>query len=158
MSYKRKRVSIDLETKYKISQEVEKEKYDDIASRFGLKGKSNVSEIVRKKDKIIEEYEKTTSSQRKSLKTTRYKDVEDGLINFITNCNNQGIPVNGPILQEKAKQIAVQLDHNDFGGTMGFIDRFKARNKVIFETIHGEAKSVSMETTSDWINKKLPLL
>jgi hypothetical protein len=64
MSYKRKRVSIDLETKYKILQEVEKkEKYDDIASRFGLKGKSNVSEIVRKKDKIIEEYEKTTSSQ-----------------------------------------------------------------------------------------------
>jgi hypothetical protein len=66
--------------------------------------------------------------------------------------------VNGPILQEKAKQIAAQLGHNDFGGTMAFVDRFKARNKVIFETIHREANTVSMETTSDWINKKLPLL
>ncbi len=41
---------------------------------------------------------------------------------------------------------------------MVFIDRFKTRNEVIFQTIYGEANGVPEQLCEDWINVKLPEL
>ncbi|RWS05387.1 tigger transposable element-derived protein 4-like protein [Dinothrombium tinctorium] len=148
VALKRKRSSLDLETKYRIIQEVveNKRKYKEVVSMFGLKGLSHVSEIVRNKDRIVKEYQTKTCSERKSLKTTPYKDVENALIDFIRCCNKEGIPVTGPILQEKAKEIASKLGHQHLKGTRGFIQRFRDRNKVIFaKSIRGKASPSLIE-------------
>ncbi len=68
------------------------------------------------------------------------------------------MPINTLLLKEKENEIALNLNYIDFNCSNGFLDRFKSRNAVIFETFHGESEGVSEEVTNDWVNNKLPEL
>jgi hypothetical protein len=68
------------------------------------------------------------------------------------------LPINSLLLKEKANQIAKNLKIVDFNFSNGFIDRFKKRNAVEFQIIHGVSDGVPEEISNDWINKKLPQL
>jgi len=156
---KRKRNSIKLETKYKIIKLLnEKKSYSEIIERFGdeIKDSSNISKIKKNRESIIREYETLTSTQVKKLRKSKYPDIEKALIEFISNCNNNGLYINTLLLKEKANEIALNLNYIDFNCSNGFLDRFKSRNAVIFETFHGESEGVSEKMTNDWINTKLP--
>ncbi len=59
------------------------------------------------------------------------------------------------MLKEKANELALSCGFPDFIASNGFIDRFKTRNEVIFQTIHGEANGVPEQLCEDWINVKL---
>jgi len=157
MMANRIRESIDIETKYQIIKLVEKkEKYASIMKQFNLKNKANISVIVKQKEEIIKAFEERSNSKRKSLKTTTYEDVEQNLLQFVGLCNNNNLPINGPIIKEKAKDIASRIGHSNFEASNGWLSRFCKRNSVHFKVIHGESGSVCQDTTNEWINSKLP--
>ena len=58
------------------------------------------------------------------------------------------MPISGPILQEKALQIAKALDvsPDEFKASNGWLDRFKTRNGIKAKFISGEAGDVSEDT------------
>jgi len=103
------RESIDIEKKYQISWE---EKYTTIMKQFNLKNKGNVHVcvIMKQKEEIIKEFEERSYSKRKSLKTTIYENLKQNLTKFIGLCNNNNLPINGPIVKEKAKILHQKLD------------------------------------------------
>lgn len=161
MSSKRKRVSITLETKYKIIQLIDqKVSNEDILKKFRneIRDTYNISKIKKNRKDIVSAYESSTSTKVKSLKTSKYPDIEKGLLEFILKCNTIGIPVNTLLLKEKANEFAIKLGYTEFKSSEGFISRFKKRNGVIFKTVHGEANGVSEDICSDWVNNKLPEL
>ncbi len=92
------------------------------------------------------------------MKKSQYPDIENGLIELISKSNSCRIPVNTILLKEKANQLAIQYKYTDFKASNGFIDRFKSRNAIIFQTIHEEAEGVYHAICNDWANSKLPRL
>lgn len=161
MSSKGKRLAISLETKYKIIQLLDKNTdYSDILIQFKgeIKDSYNISKIKKDRERIISQYESSTSTKVKKLRKAKYPEIDNELLGFISECNSKGVPINTILLKEKAKEIAKHFNYSDFNASNGFIGRFKERNAVMFQTIHGESDGVSETITSDWINNKLPEL
>ena len=69
------------------------------------------------------------------------------------------MPITGPMLQEKAMQIAHGLDisQDEFKASNGWLDRFKSRNRNKAKIISGEAGDVRKEKVDSW-KERLPEL
>ncbi|CAB4027125.1 tigger transposable element-derived 4-like [Paramuricea clavata] len=61
---------------------------------------------------------------------------------------DEGLPVNGPILKEKAIKYAEELGIENFKASNGRFERWKGRHKISFKTVSGEAKSCTEEMTA----------
>ena len=68
------------------------------------------------------------------------------------------IPINGPLLLDKATSLARVLGEDSFQATTGFIDRWKNRHGILMKKVSGEAGSVVEEDTRPWLNVTLPQL
>ena len=75
---------------------------------------------------------------------------------FISKCAQKGVPTTTFCLKEKALEIAKRENLINFKASEGYIHRFKKRNKICFENIHGEAGGVNEDVCSEWLDVKLP--
>jgi hypothetical protein len=71
---------------------------------------------------------------------------------------SDNFPINGPILREKANEIALRLRIDDFKASNGWLHRFKLRHDVGCRVMIGESGSVSQDSVDHWINYSLPAL
>ncbi len=66
-------------------------------------------------------------------------------------------PLSEPMLRTEAPEVAKKLNNTKFRASTGWLDSFKARHKISFNQISGEAKGVDEVTVTDW-NEKLKFL
>lgn len=151
-----KRKAISLETKYKIIKVIEeKNDYEEVYRQFPDIKCHNISKIVKNKEKYVREYESVAAVDRKRLRKGKYPEVEAKLVDFIAKANANGIPIGSVLLKEKANEIAEKMNIK-FTVNDSFIKRFKTRNSIKFDKIHGEAEGVPEMVTNEWITHKLP--
>ncbi|KOB51958.1 Tigger transposable element-derived protein [Operophtera brumata] len=99
-----------------------------LAKEFGV-SHSTISTIKKNKDKI-EPLFNANVLKCKRVRTSTHEQ------------RDRGIPVNGPLLQEKANFFARQLDMQNFTCSMSWINRFKVRHNIVSGKIAGESFSV----------------
>ena len=111
-----KKNGICLQIKKEIIDKVEANvSYDLIMEQYALKNKSNISQIIKNKGKYLAAYNESLSSPlRKTLKSTKFKQIDNGLKAFIANCNQSGAMVNDRMLKEKALEIATVTNVTNF--------------------------------------------
>jgi len=68
------------------------------------------------------------------------------------------VPISGPIMKIKAKELALKLGHSEFQCSAGWLERFEQRHNVVFRKVAGEEASVSKEMVSDWKSYQFPSL
>ncbi len=85
--------------------------------------------------KVIED----GSGQAKRKRHGKDDQVEKALLEFYHWAKSKNIPLNGPLLMEKAKAIAVEAGVMNFRPTDGWFSRWKKRNGLVFVTSRGEA-------------------
>ena len=152
--------AIPLAKKVEIIKAVEEKKQSKtaIAHEFQV-AKSTVSSILKNKRKTLEAFESSTfRPDRKRLRTAAHTDVEEALLLWFKQARSQGVPVSGPILQLKARELAAALGHRGFRCSTGWLERFKTRHGIAFRQMSGEATSVTNDMTADWLEVKLPAL
>jgi len=98
----------------------------------------------------------TNSCKRQRLKEGKFNDIEIILVKWFHQARASSIPCDGPVLKEKALQIAKQLNVQQFTASNGWLDRFKVRHGVIYWQINGEAKSVNENDVNRWLHSTLP--
>lgn len=130
-----------------------------IAREFGV-SKSTVSDVIKKKDRIVEAYEECNfGTERKRLRTSFYVDVEESLLGWLKQARTLGIPITGPAVQSKGRELAVLMGHPDFVCSQGWLHRFKARHGIMFrphnQLSNGESASKGGD---DWLSGTLPRL
>lgn len=71
---------------------------------------------------------------------------------------NKGIPISGPMLQEKANGFASRFGILDFNCSASWISRFKVRHNIVAGKIVGESSSVDQNSTTNWLISVWPNL
>jgi len=150
--------AITILTKKQICDEVDRgTKYKDICKIFNLKYVSNVTRIYKEKDRWIDEFNKDASPFRKTTKTTKFSNIENGLKNFIANANNAGMPASLLAIQERGKELVAAAGVS-LTMSNGFVHRFKKRNEIKLQKKYGEEASVDPLEVSSWKIKLIDII
>jgi len=111
-----------------------------IADRLGLPSSSLRTILKNRKD--IEKIAFLGSTKRQKVKNGKNEQLENILLEWFRQARILNLAVNGPVLTEKANEIAKRLNITDFGGSNGWLDRFRKRHGIVYHKICGEADAV----------------
>ena len=104
----------------------------DVAKEFSV-AKSTVSLLCFKKSMIRKAVESQKfSPHRKNVRGAKHKDIEEALLLWFKQARTMNVPISGPILQAKTKELDLVLGHCEFHCSSGWLERFKARNNIAF--------------------------
>lgn len=148
--------SLTLEKKVALIKEVEKggRTKSSIAQEFGIP-LSTLSTVLKNKQKVLDGFQQSFSSQRKRVRGSKFPDVEAALMVWLRNARAANLPVTTSIMMEKADALALQMGHTDFSCSSGWFDRFKKRNSVVSKSVHGESGTVDAATADNWRSSRL---
>ena len=137
------------------------EKGTNLALEFGI-SKQQISDIRKNKDKILkftDNIETSEGLKRKSLKLGNDERLDQALYTWFIQQRSTGTPISGPLLQEKAKHLSLQLhengespDHESFKASTGWLNKFKNRHGIRNLSIQGEKLSAAEEEEEDFCN------
>ncbi|UYV70703.1 hypothetical protein LAZ67_8000326 [Cordylochernes scorpioides] len=107
---KQTRNSLSLSVKLQILREieVEKKKKTDVAQKHNIP-QSSLSTIIKNSEKIHQQALHAGESSRKRARGSTYADVDEALLQWFKQARSAALPVNGPLLSEKAKTLALEL-------------------------------------------------
>jgi len=79
-----------------------------------------------------------------SLKTQRLKlcgneNLDQALYTWFVQMRQQGVPVSGPVLREKALRYEREMDIKDFTASNGWFNRWKNSHDVAFKAKRSRA-------------------
>ena len=94
---------------------------------------------------------------KKRVKVSGGEDVQKAMLTWFRQARSENIPINGPLLLEKAHSIAMQLG-SDFVPNAYWLERVKKRENISFNKLHGEKKAANFEGAETWKKDVLPTL
>ena len=123
---KRKLKNTKLIQKYQIIRQIEKGMTNKEASeKFGVP-KNTISTWMKNKDKLFEGLEQS-SSDAKKMRRCDYEQVYKAVFKWFSLQTSQNVPIDGPILKEKALQFAKIFNFPTFKASDGWLDKWKKR-------------------------------
>lgn len=156
MASKRKRNDLSLADKFEIVKLLDQKiSQSEIGRKSGC-SQSVVSRIAGKREEIRSQYETNCNPVRKRQRVGKAADVEIALSEWFEHARAKDIPLSGPLLQEKAQDLAKELGKDNFVATSGWLSRWKDRNAIVFKRLHGEKKDADEQGADHWIQNVLP--
>jgi hypothetical protein len=123
---KQKRKSITLGEKVKIINDIENGmKKSDVLDKYKISNYSNLTKIMKNKEKYINAISVKSSTKHKRLRDGKFKDLENELNTKIEESFEMNIPITGFLMQELAKEIALEKDVSDFKASNHWLQNFK---------------------------------
>ncbi|XP_008189452.1 tigger transposable element-derived protein 4-like [Acyrthosiphon pisum] len=119
-----------------------------IADQLGLPFSS--LRTILKNRKEIEKNAFSGSTKRQKVRNGKNEQLENILLEWFRQARTLNLAVNGPVLTEKANEIAKRLNITDFGGSNGWLDRFRKRHGIVYRKICGEADAVDDNSIKSW--------
>ena len=106
-----------------------------VAKKFGI-SKTQVHCLVKRKNEIFTYFEMKPEAWRKR-KSKRFSndDINDRVLEWFLAKKAENVNVSGAMLQEKALQISKELQKPEFKASNGWLDNFKRRHDIGFNTI-----------------------
>eukprot|EP00477_Mikrocytos_mackini_P001395 GAHX01001498.1.p1 GENE.GAHX01001498.1~~GAHX01001498.1.p1 ORF type:complete len:559 (-),score=75.29 GAHX01001498.1:51-1727(-) len=123
------------------------------------RARSSISTILASAEKLKKlDSSNTILANRKRLRKSPFDKLETPLYEFFKELQNSGLPINGNILKFKARDLANELEVENFNATPGWFEGFKSRFGLRRIRICGEAASVDENIVENWKNEVLPEL
>ncbi|XP_071496810.1 tigger transposable element-derived protein 4-like [Diadema antillarum] len=121
-------------------------------------GRTQIQNILKRKQEWIEVFERNVPLDRKRKnRKTANDELNAILYEWFKDCTARLFPVSGPLLQQKARDVAVQLQLDDFKASNGWLEAFRRRHNIIFGKMNGEIGGVETDVVDDW-KQRLPEL
>ncbi|KAH8034210.1 hypothetical protein HPB51_021880 [Rhipicephalus microplus] len=140
MSPRGKYRTLPLKEKLAAIQEVDAGvKKTEVALKYGIT-KSTLTTILKAKDKLHNNASRF-APDRKRLREAAYPDLENAVLLWLKRARSSNLPINGPILREKAEELSLRLGIEDFKCSDGWISPFKERHGLFFKTTEGDDES-----------------
>lgn len=121
-----------------------------IATEMGV-GRTQVQGVLKRKREIMDEYEGNGNLDIKRQRpNSDFGDLNTLVYRWFMDATARLVNVTGPMIQEKARSLAVDLKLTDFKGSNGWLDRFLKRNNIVFKSRVGERGEVCEDTVKNW--------
>lgn len=132
MAAKRKKLTIH--DKLKIIQDVANNStvsLTDMAKKYDL-APSTLHGVLKQKESILAAEVQCGSAvkKRKNFRSSPFEEIENVLMKWFEARRSENVPIDGNILKEKARQIALTLHVDNFCASNGSLDRFKKRHNL----------------------------
>ncbi|CAK1545475.1 unnamed protein product [Leptosia nina] len=134
MTAPRKHTILTLKDKLRVIDMLDKgDNYAKIVETFGI-GRSTVSDIKRKKDKILKfmNLKERGDGVRKTLKTSGNPILEDALYTWLLQQRRLQVPITGQMICDKARTLHREITNSNipFKASPGWLDKFKKRHGI----------------------------
>jgi hypothetical protein len=86
---------------------------------------------------------------KRKLKKTGNKDINKIVWDWFVSARAKN-SISGPMLQQKAKEVADKLGKTDFKASNGWLESFRKRHSIVFSSVCGESADVCEETIAEW--------
>ena len=118
MASNRKNQEVTLKEKYEALKDLEKGRQNkDLHKECGIPG-STLATWKKNKENMFDAFE-NSSLKRQRVKTGIHEKLSKALLKWFTSMGGNNIPINGPILLEKAHRFAKAFDCKDFTASNG---------------------------------------
>ena len=125
------------------------------ASNGDMSGLSSTVSTIWKSRETIKKSFETDHTKQKRLRGTQFEDVEEALLTWFKIQRSNNVPINGPLLVEKAQQFASSLGHESKPDS-SWIQRFRLRHNIVFGKISSESSSAPTESKDDCLETVWP--
>lgn len=152
---KSSRVHLSLKDKIEIINVSAREKSSvrELATRFKI-GKTQVSDILKKKNELLDKWSHHGNIHtQKSFPKTIGLDIDNLTYEWFCRARAAKIPMSGPLIREKALEVAKSLGATDFKASVGWLDKFKLRHSISWKSVSGEGGSVDDDVVTEWTGK-----
>ena len=92
----------------------------------------------------------------KRLRKSKVPEVDTALNQWFGTVTSKGQKLSGPILKEKAEDLAKKLGHTNFVATEGWLSCWKVRHQISYKQAHGEKGSADIKSAEEWTSTMLP--
>jgi predicted DNA-binding protein YlxM (UPF0122 family) len=117
----------------------------------------SVSNIIKRKAEYIENYEQNQNSNKKrNFRNELNQQLDEKVYEWFVTQRSKNIPISGPLIQEKARQIRQQLDPenaDDFKASNGWLEKFRTRHGIQYRILSGESAAVDVSIVDEWQNR-----
>ncbi|XP_067127946.1 tigger transposable element-derived protein 4-like [Centruroides vittatus] len=111
-----------------------------------LKNRASIEMLAQKNENVI----------RKRNRTGKDRQVESALKNWFSNIREKDVPINGPLMRQKAEELAKEMGKDDFVATDGWFSRWKKRENIVYGHVPGRRKSADFEAAETWSKMEWP--
>lgn len=129
----KERVNLSLSEKIAIIDEYEHgpvRSHRKLAEKYNV-SKSTVAEMLRNKAVLQNAFMINANTKRKRFNSaSRYADINALVWSWFTKARESGIQMSGPMIQEKALQLAKELQVPGFKGSNGWLHSWKSRYNI----------------------------
>jgi len=162
MSVHRTRRDLSLKEKCDVLK-----KYDELGStnlsqaaaalKLGI-SQSLLCRLLKNRNDIETSAVNNDSGTRKRKRCGKDDDVESALKKWFVSVRHKDTRLNGPLLQQKAEDLAKKLGKEDFRATNGWFYRWVKRENIAWCKPSGEAGEADAAAAHSWIRDVWPNL
>ena len=145
-----KRCTLSIEQKLEILEAL-----NEVAKDFNT-GYSMVKKIRQNEEEIRKIALNNRNLIRKRKRESPNEEIGESLIAWFHQMRAKNTMINGPLMLEKAKQLAMTLGHQDFEPSHGWLERLKSRHIIKFIKVSGERGAADRVGAENWIKNVLP--
>ncbi|XP_005098847.1 tigger transposable element-derived protein 4 [Aplysia californica] len=151
-----KRTTLTIEQKLNIIEEMESgqdqdQNFAETARKHGV-SRSVISRLWKTREETRSTAKDFQNLSRKRKARFKEEDVDIALNVWLCQKNEHCARINGPILKQKAQQLAEEMGH-DFTPSEGWLSRFKERHSITFRRGHAreiEKQRTDFELAQNW--------
>nr|XP_054774537.1 tigger transposable element-derived protein 4-like [Lytechinus pictus] len=104
-------------------------------------GRTQISNILKRKQEWLEEFESHVLLDRKrKFRKTSNDELNVIVYEWFKDSTARMFPVSGPLLQEKVRAVAAELQLQDFKASNGWLEAFSRRHNIVFGKMNGRAE------------------
>lgn len=113
---------------------------------------------MRQKENIRRQWQSGCNLDQKTTKLKNEAAQIDRICyEWFARARSQHIPISGPLVKAKAKEVANDLRYDKFSASDGWLQKWRRRHNISFKCISGESADVSQESVDQFL-QKLPTM
>ncbi|XP_069603529.1 tigger transposable element-derived protein 4-like [Ranitomeya imitator] len=121
----------------------------DLAREFHC-SKTQIQATLANKAHYLRQWQENVNENSKRRRWQPYEDVNKAVLAWLYHARAAHFPISGPMLQEKALQIASQLGLHHFHASNGWLNKFRTRHNIILHPISGARIGMRNEDRVAW--------
>ncbi|XP_069842708.1 tigger transposable element-derived protein 6-like [Dendropsophus ebraccatus] len=124
----------------------------ELAKEFSC-SKTQIQATLANKEHYLRQWQENVNENSKRRRWQPYEDVNKAVLDWLYHARSEHFPISGPMLQEKALQIASQLGLHRFHASNGWLNKFRTRHNIVFHPISGASVEMRDDDSMVWTER-----